>query len=463
LRDLPIELVVLLSYLVLSRAFIGDEARLGVKIGPIPVFVTDVALLTVIVISIRKRGSRLLNWTFSGGGAGAIGRAVWLLFLLALVYFSLAFREYGILAVRDLAVFSYSLFFPLTYLALGRRVFAVKLVRYFIYATCVGAAIYIFQVLSGLQLVELTKASKGLPGHQEVQHLSAGNLGAALSTALTGLFAYVAVERRHRVVNACAILLCLVALAQLLDRSAFIGFFLAAGMMFVLGFGRSRVYLAAFGASLFALLLLSAEGQLPVPGGAQLHELSQALFSGANFHDDPDGQFRLQRWQAAAQTWLASPYLGVGFGAPIIAEDTWTSTEIKRGSEQGKLGSFNQGMPHNTFLTTLVRTGPIGLGLIIFAWGFAVVRLLKVLSNRNTDSDQLAVLGILIAMIPYAALNLFFERPMLCAPFWIMLAVSFKLSESTSFVSAGIRRRIIPAEAVSRSQYVQIARAGNGS
>jgi O-antigen ligase len=449
LRDLPIELVVLLSYLVLSRAFIGDEARLGVKIGPIPVFVTDVALLTVIVISLRKRGSRLLNWTFSGGGAGAIGRAVWLLFLLALVYFSLAFREYGMLAVRDLAVFSYSLFFPLTYLALGRRVFAVKLVRYFIYATCFGAALYIFQVLSGLQLVELTMSSKGLPGHQEVQHLGAGDLGAALSTALTGLFAYLAVNRRHRVVNACAILLCLVALGLLVDRSAFIGFFLAAGLMFVLGFGRSRVYLAAFGASLFALLLLSSQGQLPIPGGAQLHGLSQALFSGANFQNDPDGQFRLQRWGAAAQTWLTSPYLGVGFGAPIIPEDTWTSTEIKRGSEQGKLGSFNQGMPHNTFLTALVRTGPIGLGLIIFAWGYAVVRLLKVVRNRNTDPDQLAVLGILIAMVPYAALNLFFERPMLCASFWIVLAISFKLSDGVSSMRVGIRQRIIPAMAVS--------------
>lgn len=452
LRGLPADFALVLGYIILSRVFIGDEARLGVKIGPLLIFVTDATLIALIVISFRKHTGRVLNWVFGGGGAGAIGRAVWLLFLMAVVYFALAFPQYQIMAVRDLAIFGYSLYFPLTYFALSSRVLAARLVRNFIYATCIGAALFNFQAVSGIQLFELVQASKGLPGHQEVQHLGAGNLGAALNTTLAGLFAYMAVERWYRGLYAGAMLLCLVTLAQLLDRSAFIGFFMACGLMFILGVGRSRVYLTTLVAGVFAMLLLSVQGVLPIVGGARLHSLSQALFSGANFQSDPDGQFRLRRWQAAVQTWLTSPVFGVGFGAPIIAADEWVNSEIKHASGRGKLGSFNQGMPHNTFLMTLARTGPIGLGLISFAWITAIIRILKVLKRRAPDADQLAILGVIVAMVPYAALNLFFERPMLCAPFWIMLAASYKLSESGAIGIAKARTRTAPGDGVSHWQ-----------
>jgi O-antigen ligase len=427
LRGLPSDFALLLAYLILSRSFIGDEARLGIKIGPIPIFVTDATLVALIAISIRKHAGRLLNWTFSGGGAGAIGRAVWLLFLIALVYFALAFHQYRLLAMRDLAIFGYSLFFPLTYFALTRRVLAAKLVRYFIYAVCVGAALFNFQLFSGVKLFELVQASKALPGHQEVRHLGAGNL-ASLGCALSGLLAYVAVQRERRGLHACAMLLCAVALALSLDRSSVIGFFLAAGLMFVLGVGRSRVYLTVLAFGLFALVSLSGLVQLPLPGGETLNGVWQALSSGANFQTDPDAQFRLQRWQSAAQAWMTSPVFGVGFGAPIVIADTYSETTYA--AQRSNMGSFNEGMPHNTFLMVLARIGPLGLGLISFAWIAAIVRILKVLKRRATDPDQLAILAVLIAMVPDAALNLFFERPLLCAPFWIMLAASYRLSET---------------------------------
>jgi O-antigen ligase len=444
LRNLPADTLLLVIYVCLCGAFIGDEATLGIKVGPIPIFVTDATLIAVIAIAIRKRAGRLLKWGFSGSGAGAIGRAVWLLCLIALLYFALAFPKYRLSAVRDLAIFSYSLFFPLTYFTLTRRVLAVKLVRYFIYATCIGAALFNFQIVSGIQLFELVEVAKGIPGHQELPHLgSAGNLGADLSCALAGLFAYLAAERHHRGLHAGAMLLCLLALAQLMDRSAILGFFIACGLMFILGVGHSRGYLIALAAGLLALLLLSAQVELPIPGGARLHSLSLALSSAVNFQSDPDTQFRMERWQSAAQTWMTSPVLGVGFGTPII-KDEWVRDETKGAAQRSEMGSFNQGMPHNSFLMVLARTGPIGLGLISFAWITGIIRILKVLRRRAADPDELAIVGVLIAMVPYAALNLFFERPMLCVPFWIMLAASYKLSERAPHQFTREHTRAIP-------------------
>jgi O-antigen ligase len=445
LRGLPGDLVLVLAYIILDGCYIGDEARLGIKIGPLPIFVTDLALIAVIAISLRKHSGRLLSWAFGGGGAGAVGRAVWLLFVMALVYFALAFPVYRISAVHDLAIFGYSLFFPLTYFALSRHIFAAKLVRYFIYAICVGSLLFNFELVSGIHVFKLVQAAKGLEGHGEVPHLGAGNL-ADLGAPLAGLLAYVAVQRKYRTLHVGLLLLCLVTLAELVDRSSVLGFCIAGGVFFILGIGRARKYLIVLAAPFLALLLLSAQGELPIPGGARLHGLWLALSSGTNFQTDPDANFRLQRWHAAIQTWMTSPIFGIGFGVPILS-DEWVRSEIKDAAQQDKL-SFNQGMPHNTFLMVLARTGPLGLGLICFAWIATLIKILKRLKRRATDPDLLAILGILLAMIPIAALNLFFERPMLCAPFWIMLAAGYKLSERVPAENVKTRPRTASDNAV---------------
>ena len=429
-KGLPIDVLLLLAYISLSRSYIGDESTLGVKIGPMPLYVTDATLLVLIAISVHKRGGRLLNWVFGGGGAGEIGRAVWLLFLISVVYFALAFPHYHLLAIRDLAIFGYSIFFPLTYFAIPHRVMAAKLVRYFTYATCIGAALFEFQSFSGIKLFSLTQTTMALYGGAEISRLTADNLGAFLGQALAALFVYLVVERKHRLFHASAMLLCLATLLQLLDRSALLAFSIGVALFVILGVGRSRAYAVALGAGLFALLLLSAQGELPIPGGAKLHSVWQGLSSAANFQNDPDGQFRWRRWQSTAGVWMTSPVFGVGFGAPIML-DTWgVRSGVRAVTWRGGLAAFNAGMPHNSFLVVLARTGVIGFGLICFAWARGLIAAIKGTRGRRVDPDRLAIAGALIAMIPIAALNLFFERPMLCAPFWIMLAVSYRLSET---------------------------------
>jgi O-antigen ligase len=453
LRHVPWDLRLILVYTALSRAFIGDEATLGIKVGPVPLFITDALLMLVILINIRKRRGRLLDWLLGGNGTGAIGRAVWLLFLLAIVYCAVALPNYGIMALHDLAIFGYCIFFPLTLFSFSRHQQAAKVVRYFVYGTTIGAVLFNFQTISGAQLFTLYNAGKGLPGHEAISHLTAGNLGAALGPGLAGLFAYLATEREHRALHLVAFLLCLTALAQIMDRSAFLGFSIAAGLLFMLGVGRARSYLIVFGTSLCFILLLSAQGELPIPGGKRLNNFWLIVSSGANFQNDPDAQFRLQRWRKTTELWLTSPLVGVGFGTPLLLNSAGENLrgEVKMTQGRGGLGAFNVGMPHNSFLMAAARTGLLGLGLICFAWFAGIYGGVKRLTSRHVDSDQAASVCALLAMVTTAGLNLFFERPMLSAPFWIMLAASCGLSEIVHLprLTKGFAKRVRSQAALS--------------
>jgi len=229
---------------------------------------------------------------------------------------------------------------------------------------------------------------------------------------------------------------------------------MAAGVMFIFGVGRARMYLTTLGAGLLALLLVSASGQLPIPGGARLHNFWLIISSGTDFQNDPDAQFRLRRWHNTLGVWMTSPVFGVGFGAPIMVDTGGENLrgEAKQATGRGGLGAFNVGMPHNSFLTVGARTGLIGLGLVCFAWFTGIIRIVKLLMRGVIDSDQVASAGALIAMTATALLNLFFERPMLCAPFWILLAASYKLLETVPPRTARAPWRAAPSGAVVLSQ-----------
>ncbi len=430
-RGLSADLLLVVGYVLLSRAFIGDEAKLGIKLGPVPLFVTDGVLLILVALSLHRRAGRVLQWTFGGAGAGEPGRALWVLFVISVLYCALAIDRYGIMAVHDLAMFGYCIFFPLVYFALSTRAMAVKVIRYFIYGACLGAIWFEFQTLSGIQLVDLYEIDLSVAGHGLVTRLSAGNLGADLGPALAGLFAYFVTEREHYWFHGAALLLGLITLLQLMDRTSLLGFTAAAGVMFILGVGKARPYSLVMFLGLVLLLLLSVETDLPIPGATRLQSVWQGLSSGANYENDPDAQFRLRRLRSTISVWMTNPVFGVGFGAPIQL-DTWgTANGAKGAAMRGGLGAFNVGMPHNSFLVVLARTGVIGLSLICYAWFGGILRIVRRIRRRAADADQIASAVALIAMILTAALNLFFERPMLCAPFWILLAASYKLSHST--------------------------------
>ena len=91
------------------------------------------------------------------------------------------------------------------------------------------------------------------------------------------------------------------------------------------------------------------------------------------------------------------------------------------------LDTINGGLPHNTFLTILARTGLIGLPLFVFAWGYALVKLFNSLRSNRRDASKLATFNILLTMLGFSNFVLFFERPMHGVSFWILCALAIAL------------------------------------
>src|ERR1700730_18575537 len=131
-RNAPWELKLIVAFVIVTRVGDMPATKIGFYVGPMPLFLTDIVLLILLAITLFKRPVKLLFWATGGGGSGLIGASVWLLWLLALSYFAVAFSEFKMFAIRDLAIFGYSIFFPLTFFSLRSSGAAVIVSRAFV-------------------------------------------------------------------------------------------------------------------------------------------------------------------------------------------------------------------------------------------------------------------------------------------------------------------------------------------
>ena len=144
------------------------------------------------------------------------------------------------------------------------------------------------------------------------------------------------------------------------------------------------------------------------------------MVSGAEYHADANAQFRLIRWHFALETWFSSPIFGVGFGTDILPNWLLSLDE---------LNTFNYGMPHNTYLTILARTGIIGFTLFAFPIAWVLYRVYRLMRSGWGNPHLLAAANMICTMAGFGLFVLFFERPLHGATFWIMMAVAVRLAE----------------------------------
>ncbi|MGC1679399.1 MAG: O-antigen ligase family protein [Candidatus Binataceae bacterium] len=429
LRPFRMEILLIIGYLVATRMFSLSAAKVGINLGPVPLFLTDLTLLALIGLAMRRRPGTLMFWLSSGRGATAAGVALWMLCGVSVIYFMLAFPVYKVFAVRDLAIFCYSLFFPLTYFAIGNRGWAIRVTRYCVYSGVVLAVMILVQKMTGIDL-GLGELSRNINGSW-VAYVGGDDYGAITASAMMGLVAYLVLERHFRRFHTVAALVCLLALAANGARSAVVGAAVAGAVCFALLSTRYRIIFGMICAVLIFVVLAGATLPDTVPGAVELHNLSIGLTSAVSGGSDMDAQFRIMRWHDVVGTWLKDPVLGVGYGKEIL------SSAFVGSDADGK---FNQGMPHNTYLFLLARMGLVGFGLIGFAMLFGIGKLVASV-YRYRQPDDLAALNVLVTLTVYAAFVLFFERPMNNAGFWIMLAVGIRLAQtSRSAAFAAVRR-----------------------
>jgi O-antigen ligase len=415
LRGLRIESVFVLAYIVISRIGYLPAAKLGFNLGPVPVFLTDVVLLLLLTASFVRSPIRLLSWFAGGVGTGPVGGAVWLLCLLAVAEAVAAMRGYGMFALRDLAIFGYSLFFPLTYLAISDRSTALKLTRYFIYAGVVLAALVVIEVVTGIDMLVVEVGKRWL-GSETIEIVGTDDVGGIIAFSLVALMAYILTEPEQRPLNCAGAAICVLALVLNTARCAVLAVVVGIAQTFFLLRWRHRVNLALLAICTAGVVILAfALGVLTTD---TIKNFYAAALAGATGSDD-SSQFRLERWQYAIHLWRLHPVIGNGFGVPLAKASLLAPKELE--------GQFNVGMPHNTFLFLLCRVGIVGLAVVGFCWAYAWYDLAAVV-RQTARGDELAVANILVAMAAFASFVLFFERPMNGASFWIMAAVATKLA-----------------------------------
>ncbi len=410
-RGLNFRILLVAGYLIFSRIGYLPAAKLGINIGPIPVFLTDIVLLALLAASFVKSPIRLVSWFVGGVGAGPVGGAVWLLCLAAIGYCVAALRGYGMFAIRDLAIFGYSLFFPLTYMAIPDRAAARKLVLYFIYAGVVLAGFVVVEVVTGVDLLVVEVGKRWLGG-KTIAIVGTDDVGGIIAFSLVALLPYILIEQRRRWLHAGCAFVCVLALVLNTARCAVLATVAAVIQMFFLLRWRERINLlivAVCGAVL--VMFAAATGVLHLE---TLQNFYKAVAAGATGSDD-SSQFRLERWRYAVHLWRLHPLLGNGFGVPLAKSTILAPKELE--------GQFNVGMPHNTFLFLLCRMGVMGLALVWFCWGYAWYGAAAG-ARDGSNADDFALANILVGMAVFGSFVLFFERPMNGAAFWIMAAVA---------------------------------------
>jgi len=327
------------------------------------------------------------------------------------------------LAARDLAIFGYSLFFPLSYICLDSKEAAGNALRILIYLGVVLALLLLTQARLGFD-IGLGGETRVLGG-QVAEYVGSGDVGGIVAFAVAGLISYAVFRRRNRVMHLVLAAACLAALAVVATRAAVVGLALCGVAMLLVVDSKYRHRVAL---SICLLLLISVGIRfLPedIPGVARLHQFYLAL-SSAISGNDGNAAFRLSRWRYVIDLWSQHPVLGVGFG-----RDLYPSWLI---SPREASGEFNAGMPHNTYLMILARLGLVGLCLILFSVVATLGKLFRSRSAREAGSaDCMAAANVLICMCGFAGFVLFFERPMHGAAFWVVLAVACRLSENSSF------------------------------
>lgn len=411
--------MLVVAYLVVTRIGYLYAAKIGIQIGPVPLFLTELFILGAGMVALVTRPAPLVCWLVTGGMARAPGFMLWILFLTSLVYATAAFGDWGILAVRDFAIFGYGIIFALTYILLDTRAKAAAAMRWCTYAGIVLAVLLIGDTVSGAHVLFLQEVRIVTAAHLMAESFGGGDVGGIISFSVIGLLAYAAVSAERRALHLLAAAICFYALMITQTRSAVLG--LGLGSFYSLFGMRTTQRLSFLALGVGAVLAFFLVPVL-VPESSAAHAISMftdAIQGGLAVRGDDNVYFRLLRWDKVFDVWRHHPIFGAGFGEPLIPRSFITEAED---------GKFNVGLPHNTYLTVLARLGLFGFTLIMGAWITSIVQATKAIRRPSFGADAFAAGASLVAMMGYATFVLFLERPMHNATLWIVAAIACRLA-----------------------------------
>jgi O-antigen ligase len=419
LSELGLGGIFVVIYLVMTRIGYLSAAKIGFQIGPVPLFLTEIFILATGLVAVVTRPAALVCWLVSGGLARAPGFMLWLLFVTSIVYTVAAFGDWGILAVRDFAIFGYGCIFALAYIVLDTREKAAAAMRWFTYSGIVLALLLIGDTVTGAHVIFLPEVRIVTAAQIYARSYGGGDVGGIISFSLIALLAYAATATERRAFHLAAAAVCFYGLMITQTRSAVLGLGLAC--LYGLFGMRTTQRISFIGLGVAATLgFFFVPVLMPESGLAHaIAMFSDAVRGGFSVHVDDNVIFRLLRWDKVFELWRAHPVFGVGFGQPIIPKSLVNSDET---------GEFNTGLPHNTYLTILARLGLFGFVLIMGAWIISIVLATRAIHRSTFGPDAFAAGAALVSMMGFATFVLFLERPMHNATLWIVAAIACRLA-----------------------------------
>lgn len=348
-----------------------DKAFAYLHIPGTPIFVGEIVLAVGVVESFR--GRRLIAVEVRRSPALLLTLAFLLLGAVRLVAVDLA--SYGLLAIRDSALWYYATLAPLCVILLRvrpewledtRRRYAALLPVFLAWAP-------IAVILQRLRPFSLTIPDSDVT----ITSYRPGNIGVHIALALAYLWVVAPGEtplerRRRNLLTALGILGVLVVATQ--NRAGLIAASLGLAVAWIVTPLRTRLTMAA-GAALLLLVSVPAMLNLSVQVGArtvsveQLVENASSIMLGAQAGGSlgDNVQWRQRLWGSAVDDLFDSgnELFGFGYGENIAARYGADDTDLRN--------------PHNSHLSVLVRMGLIGVGIWIalwLAWLYPLVRAL---------------------------------------------------------------------------------------
>ncbi len=123
---------------------------------------------------------------------------------------------------------------------------------------------------------------------------------------------------------------------------------------------------------------------------------------------------RFDIWSYWLGEGVKNPWLGLGFGYEM-------TRSVYAGVKNPILDVVNI-HAHNVFIDYFLQLGLVGLSIFIFAMSWLINRAIKLMQNKDTLIDGVALLLVLVAMLSKSLTDDFFTRTPLLA-FWMMVGV----------------------------------------
>jgi len=434
---------VLLFYVGGSLAFNQDFAHLGIEIGQLPLYIGEVSLGVLVLLSLLYfRRQRHLPIVLD---PVTVSLLLYLGFGAIYLVAGLT-KGYFIGALRASALTYYAAFFFLTQLysaMVSRSVAFRRLWMVTVIGTTIGASFTVLQYFMLLLNDQLT-LRYGHFGHSAIalaasivvvgrvvevaaQPSLRKGLLLVLTAALFVLTQLVVVYRSILLSIAGSILLTTaVAIAH---QPRKVALFISITLMLLL-------IIVIIGSALWGGIgiVLSSNSAADAPSNSAADAPSNSAADAMNTQSTRWRQglvkpleqgglrFRISAWQKGLDYILANPITGIGFG-PLL--QTYPSNHCVQPVGE----TSNCGNPHNTFLTIIIR---MGIPISLFYFGATLLTLAKGLLklwSRPIETDAWRTLLFLmlvnIVMLIYGGVSLFFESPFLSAPYWVFFGMLY--------------------------------------